>query len=96
MGCTTCSSGGEYDFRSRKEALDKYHGYLQKVRGIAHTNTKEFGETLREWHEVSDTVYKYLAKDSVFRDIQLIPTLSLQKNCPISDSPLMNLVSEEN
>lgn len=66
IGCASCSSGGEYDFRSRKEALDKYHAYLHKVRSVAYSNTKEFGETLREWQEVSDTVYKYLAKDSVF------------------------------
>ena len=66
IGCASCSSGGVYDFRSRKEALDKYHAYLHKVRSVAYSNTKEFGETLREWQEVSDTVYKYLAKDSVF------------------------------
>lgn len=65
-GCSSCSGGGKYDFRTRQDAINEFHQYLLKVRSISHSNTKDFGETLCEWHEISDTVYKFLAKDSVF------------------------------
>lgn len=64
--CSSCSGERKYDFRTRQDALNEYHQYLCKVRSISHSNTKDFGETLCEWHEISDTVYKFLAKDSVF------------------------------
>lgn len=64
--CSSCSGGGKYDFRTRQDAINEFHQYLLKVRSISHSNTKDFGETLCEWHEISDTVYKFLAKDSVF------------------------------
>lgn len=64
--CSSCSGGGKYDFQTRQDALNEYHQYLWKVRSISHSNTKDFGGTLCEWHEISDTVYKFLAKDSVF------------------------------
>lgn len=64
--CSSCSGERKYDFRTRQEALNEYHQYLWKVRSISHSNTKDFGETLCEWHEISDTVYKFLTKDSVF------------------------------
>ena len=64
--CSSCSGGGKYDFRTRQDAINEYHKYLQKVRSINLSNTKDFGETLCEWHEINDTVYKFLANDSVF------------------------------
>ena len=64
--CSSCSGGGKYDFRTRHDAINEYHQYLRKVRSISHSNTKDFGETLCEWHEINDTVYKFLANDSVF------------------------------
>lgn len=64
--CSSCFGGGKYDFRTRQDAINEFRQYLLKVRSISHSNTKDFGETLCEWHEISDTVYKFLAKDSVF------------------------------
>lgn len=64
--CSSCSGEGKYDFHTRQEALGEYRQYLSKVRAIAHTNTNDFGETLCEWHEINDTVYRFLEKDSVF------------------------------
>ena len=64
--CSSCTDEGKYNFRTRQDALTEYGNYLKKVRAITHTNTKDFGETLHEWHEISDTVYKFLANDSVF------------------------------
>lgn len=64
--CSSCSGEGKYDFHTRQEALGEYRQYLSKVRAIAHTNTNDFGEVLCEWHEINDTVYRFLEKDSVF------------------------------
>ena len=64
--CSSCSGEGKYDFHTRKDALAEYHKYLSKVRAIVHTNTNDFGETLCEWHELNDTVYRFLKQDSVF------------------------------
>ena len=64
--CSSCSDGGKYNFQTRRDALSEYDKYLNKVRTITHTSTKDFGETLCEWHEISDIVYKFLVKDSVF------------------------------
>lgn len=64
--CSSCTDDGKYNFSTRQDALTEYGNYLKKVRAITHTNTKDFGETLHEWHEISDTVYKFLANDSVF------------------------------
>ena len=64
--CSSCSGEGKYDFHTRQEALGEYRQYLSKVRAIAHTNTNDFGETLCEWHEINDTVYRFLEKDTVF------------------------------
>lgn len=64
--CSSCSGEGKYNFQNRQDALSEYHKYLLKVRAIAHTNTNDFGETLCEWHEINDTVYRFLKNDSVF------------------------------
>lgn len=64
-GCSSCSEDGKYDFKTSRDALDKYHEYLADLRGIKHTNTKDFGSLLCQWREVSDTVYLFLLKDSV-------------------------------
>ncbi len=64
--CPSCSREGKYNFQNRQDALSEYHKYLLKVRAVAHTNTNDFGETLCEWHEINDTVYRFLKKDSVF------------------------------
>ena len=62
----SCSGDNKYAFDDKEEALDMYHDYLKKVRDIPKTNTKEFGALLHEWQELSDTVYKFLDRDSVF------------------------------
>ncbi len=64
--CSSCSGEGKYNFQNRQDALSEYHKYLLKVRAVAHTNTNDFGETLCEWHEINDTVYRFLKNDSVF------------------------------
>ena len=61
-----CSDEVRYDFDDKDDALEMYHNYLRKVREIRKTNTKEFGALLYEWQEVSDTIYKFLDRDSVF------------------------------
>lgn len=61
-----CSGSTEYDFKSRKDALEAYHGYLQQVRSTKKTNTQQYIGILCQWQEISDTVFRFLAKDSVF------------------------------
>ena len=65
-GCSSCGGKDILDFRSREDALKVYKDYLAKVRKTDHTNTAGFSTLLREWKELNDTVYRYLAKDSVF------------------------------
>lgn len=65
-GCSSCSGNDKYDFSSNSEALDAYKNYLDKLRNVPKSNTKEFGEMLCEWKSVNDTVFRYLLKDSVF------------------------------
>lgn len=65
-GCSSCGGKDILDFRSREDALKVYKDYLVKVRKTDHTNTAGFSTLLREWKELNDTVYRYLAKDSVF------------------------------
>ena len=66
MGCSSCGGKDTLDFQSREDALKVYKDYLVKVRKTDRTNTAGFSTMLREWKELNDTVYRYLAKDSVF------------------------------
>ena len=65
-GCSSCGGRDKLDFQSREDALKVYHDFLVTVRKTDRTNTAGFGMMLREWKELNDTVYRYLAKDSVF------------------------------
>lgn len=65
-GCSSCGGMDKLDFQSRKDALKVYRDYLEKVQKTDRTNTAGYGTLLREWKELNDTVYHYLANDSVF------------------------------
>ena len=65
-GCSSCGGMDKLDFQSRKDALKVYRDYLEKVQKTGRTNTAGYGTLLREWKELNDTVYHYLANDSVF------------------------------
>lgn len=61
-----CSDEVRYDFDDVDDALERYHDFKKRVSGIPKTNTKEFGQLLYEWQEVSDTIYKFLDKNGIF------------------------------
>lgn len=70
-GCSSCSNSGEYDFKTSDNALASYQGYLTNVRDMKTINTNDFCKEINHWKEYTDTVYKFLAKDSVFiKDVQ--------------------------
>ena len=64
--CSSCSDDDKLDFKSPDNALLAYQEYLNSVKGISKSNTKEFCKELKEWKEIADTVYHYLMKDSTF------------------------------
>lgn len=64
--CSSCSDDDKLDFKSPDDALMAYQEYLNSVKGVTKSNTKEFCKELNNWKEMADTVYHYLMKDSTF------------------------------
>lgn len=63
---SSCSSDNPFDFKSAEDALNTYHSYLNDVKSISSTNTEDFCKQIKQFKATSDTVYRYLKKDSVF------------------------------
>lgn len=61
--CRNCGDD-KYDFHSSDQALNLYQAYLDKVRMVKYTNTKEFCSLVAEWKETNDTVYHYILKEN--------------------------------
>lgn len=57
--CLSCSNG-EYDFDSGDDAIETYRDFLQEVKEVKTSNTKDFTEKMCKWREVDDTVWNYL------------------------------------
>ena len=62
----SCSSDGEYTFRSPDDALRKYQNYASFLHGETALDTDGLIDALCHWQELSDTVYSYLCRDSLF------------------------------
>ena len=66
MTNTSCSKD-ELDFQKPGDAIKTYRNYLKEVQNTKTTNAKDFCERICKWQELTDTVYKYLQKDSLFK-----------------------------
>jgi len=64
--CTSCSNHDAFDFQSDEGALDAYQSYLVEVKSVTSSNTSDFCKLLQKFQCTTDTVYRYLKKDSVF------------------------------
>lgn len=62
----SCSSDGEYTFISPDDALRKYQNYASFLHGETALDTDRLIDALCHWQELSDTVYSYLCRDSLF------------------------------
>lgn len=62
--CYRCGGDDKYDFKSSDHALDVYQQYLEKVRTVKFTNTKDFCSLVAEWKETNDTVYHFILKEN--------------------------------
>lgn len=63
---SSCSSNDPLDFKSDDAALNVYLSYLNDVKTISTTNTDDFCRQIQKFKATTDTVYRYLRKDSVF------------------------------
>ena len=64
--CLSCSDKDKLNFTSPNDALDAYQSFLAEMKAIKTSNTINFCKDANRWKEMSDTVYHYLMKDSVF------------------------------
>mgnify|MGYP000282330052 CR=1 FL=1 len=48
-----------------EDAIECYQSFHSKLKELKSSNTSDFGNMLKKWREVNDTVKKFLAKDSV-------------------------------
>jgi hypothetical protein len=64
--CSSCSGGDKLNFKSHEDALTAYQDYLNTVKNIKSANTNSFCKEIKDWKNISDTVYHYLMKDSTF------------------------------
>lgn len=64
--CISCVEDGVYDFKDSKDAIISYRNYLHEIRDTKTSNTEDFISELRKWHEVNDTVWKFLKKQQDF------------------------------
>ena len=62
-----CSGGKpDYDFKDSKDAISAYSDYLKCMKALPQCSTKELEDCINNWHELSDTVYKYIRKDPYY------------------------------
>lgn len=62
-----CSDGKpDYDFKDSKDAISTYSDYLKCMKDLPQCSTKELEDYINNWHELSDTVYKYIRKDPYY------------------------------
>ena len=62
----SCSNKEDYNFESSEQAVERYDNYLRKLRQQEKSDGKAFADDICKWREFSDTVFKYMYKDSAF------------------------------
>lgn len=58
--------GGKYNFSTDDEALEEYRSFLCSLQKDKSMNADNMKKKILEWRELSDTVFSFLRKDSVF------------------------------
>lgn len=86
----SCSSDGEYTFRSPDDALRKYQNYASFLHGETALDTDGLIDALCHWQELSDTVYSYLCRDSLFDGVLASLLTSSRVRYMRSDSSGLN------
>ena len=62
----SCSVDNEYNFKNAEEAISKYQSYASELHEKSSCTTDELIDGICHWQELSDTVYNYISKDSLF------------------------------
>ena len=62
----SCSVDNEYNFKNTEEAISKYQSYASELHEKSSCTTDELIDGICHWQELSDTVYNYISKDSLF------------------------------
>ena len=64
--CACSGRKPDYDFKDSKDAISAYSDYLKCMKALPQCSTKELEDCINNWHELSDTVYKYIRKDPYY------------------------------
>lgn len=62
----SCSVDNEYNFKNAEEAIAKYQSYASELHEKSSCTTVELIDGICHWQELSDTVYNYISRDSLF------------------------------
>lgn len=62
----SCSVDNEYNFKNAEEAISKYQSYASELHEKSSCTTVELIDGICHWQELSDTVYNYISRDSLF------------------------------
>lgn len=63
-GCA--SEQAKYDFKDSKDAIGACHDYIHALQDLQSCSAGQLTDFIRQWQELSDTVYRYICKDSAF------------------------------
>lgn len=61
MLCISCAND-EYDFKTSDDAINTYRNYYSNICSIKSSNTNSFISELNKWHEINDTVWRFISK----------------------------------
>lgn len=64
--CSSYTGNKDYDFHTHEDAINCYQSYLGNIKQTKSTNTEGFTNQLLEFKQITDTVFRYLRKDSSF------------------------------
>ena len=73
---SSCKSknNSNFDFTNSEDAVLSYRCFLQDIKNTKTTNADDYLHKILNWREINDTVYNFLAKDSVFAKYHNIAT----------------------
>lgn len=61
-------SDSDLHFETPNDAIGAYRGFLKEIEQCKVTNAKDFCQNVCDWQELTDSVYRFLQKDSVLKN----------------------------
>lgn len=56
----------KYSFTTASEAVDSYSKFLHELKDTKETDAMHFSDFIKDWQELSDTIFSFAANDSTF------------------------------